>query len=609
MSLHEDELTELLAPMPAEEPPAEPDVPTGERVRLRWTASDAGIMVGYLFFALVIYSGLWLNLGHGYLWNSASDQNLWEWFFDVTARNVAHWQNPLTSGLQNYPLSVNMMANTAMLGLSVPLTPITLLFGPTVTWAIALTGGIAGTAAAWYWVFSRHLVSSRVGAAIGGAFCGFAPSMISHGNAHPNFVAWFVLPFIIVRTIRLLQGRHPVCDGIFLGLLVAYQIFLGEEPLLIGVMAFVIFGVAYLASRPREVRAMLRPAAIGLPIAAAIALVIVAYPLWWQFFGPQSYQALEHGPSGNDTAAFTRFATASIAGDPTAAADVSMNRTEENAFFGWPLIVLMVMVTIWLWRSVVARSMAISMFLMAWLSTGVQLIVAHDQTGFPGPWKLLFDKPLFESLLESRLAMGCVFAIGGLLAIATARVFAAAKEFDERQLPIRLVWLGAVVAVLLPIAPTAYLVKDRPPTPQFFADGTWRQYVEPGGTVVTVPLPGSGESEPLHWQMDADLGFAMPEGYFVGPNSPTDKRGRYGAYGRPTATMLDNVRQSGTAAPVSDADRANALADLRYWRADVLVLIPRQDDDALRTTVELLLRKPATVVDGVWIWDVRALTH
>jgi hypothetical protein len=39
------------------------------------------------------------------------------------------------------------------------------------------------------------------------------------------------------------------------------------------------------------------------------------------------------------------------------------------------------------------------------------------------------------------------------------------------------------------------------------------------------------------------------------------------------------------------------------------VLIPRPDDDALRTTVELLLRKPATVVDGVWLWDVRALTH
>jgi hypothetical protein len=610
VSLHDDELAALLEPEGAEAREALPaDAPLTESGRLRWSWSDAGIMAGYLFFALVLYSGLWLDLGHGYLWNSASDQNMWEWFFDVTANNVVHWRNPLNSGFQNTPLGVNMMANTAMLGLGIPLTPITLLFGPTVTWAVTLTGGIAGTAAAWYWVFSRHLVRSRVGAAIGGAFCGFAPSMISHGNAHPNFVAWFVLPFIAVRLIRLLQGRHPVRDGVFLGLLIAYQIFLGEEPMLIFAVTFAVFGIAYLATRYREIPAMLRPAAIGLPIALVLVLVIAGFPLWWQFFGPQSYQSLHHPPAGNDTAAFTRFATQSIAGDPASAADVSINRTEENAFFGWPLIVLMVMVTGWLWRSVVARSIAISMFLMAWLSTGMQLIVAHDKTGFPGPWKWLADKPLFESVVESRFAMGSVFAIGALLALATARVSAAAKDFDSRKLPIRLIWIGAVVAVLLPAAPTKLVVKDRPPTPQFFADGTWQQYVPPGGTVVPVPLPGSGESEPLHWQMDAGLGYTMPEGYFIGPNSPTDKRGRYGAYGRPTSALLQNVEQTGIAPEVSDADRASALTDLRYWHADILVLIPRTNDDALRRTVELLLRKPATFVDGVWIWDVRVLTH
>ena len=76
-----------------------------------------------------------------------------------------HHVNPLISGLQNAPLGVNMMANTAMLGFSIPMTPVTLVFGPTVTWAIALTGSLAGTAAAWYWVFSRHLVKSRAAAA------------------------------------------------------------------------------------------------------------------------------------------------------------------------------------------------------------------------------------------------------------------------------------------------------------------------------------------------------------------------------------------------------------------------------------------------------------
>ncbi|HWD05930.1 MAG TPA: glycosyl transferase [Amycolatopsis sp.] len=517
------------------------------------------------------------------------------------------------SYLENYPLGVNMMANTAMLGVGIPLTPITLAFGPTVTWAITLTGCLAGTAVAWYWVFSRHLVQRRVSAAIGGAVAAFAPSMISHANAHPNFVAWFVLPFLALKIIHLAQGRKVVRNGIWLGVLTAYQIFLGEEPLLIFSLGFLLFALAYAVTRPSEVKAMVRPLLLGGGLAVVIAGALVAYPLYWQFFGPQSYSGLQHGPAGNDLAAFTRFATQSVAGQPAEAADVSMNRTEENAFFGWPLIVLMVVVTIWLWREALARSIAISMFLMAWLSMGVEILVAHQDTGVAGPWRLLSGLPLFESLLESRLAMACVPAIGALLAMATDRVFATAEHLPDpapgrHRLPLRLLWLGALAAVLLPIAPVQLLVKDRPPTPAFFADGTWRTYVAPGGTVVPVPLAGSGESEPLHWQMDAGLGYSMPEGYFVGPSGPDDKRGRYDAPPVPTSTMLNRVRETGEVQPVTDADRDQAIKDLRYWHASVLVLAPRDHADAFRATVDLLLRKPAQFVDGVWIWDVRAIT-
>ncbi|MFD2492631.1 glycosyl transferase [Amycolatopsis jiangsuensis] len=577
---------------------------------MRRSWADAGIIGAYLLFAILLFGGLWADLGQGYLWNSASDQNLWEWFFSVTARSVVHLENPLSSGLQNYPLGVNMMANTAMLGVSVPLTPLTLVFGPTLTWAIALTGSLAGTAAAWYWVFSRHLVAHRWAAAVGGAFAGFAPPMVSHANAHPNFVAWFVLPFLALKVIHLAKGRRPVRNGIWLGVLSAYQIFLGEEPLLIFALGFVIFATAYCLSRPREVGAMVRPLALGGGIAVVLALVLVAFPLWWQFFGPQSYTGLEHGKVGNDTAAFTRFATQSVAGQPEAAAAVSMNRTEENAFFGWPLIVLMVVVTIWLWREVVARSLAITMLLMAWLSLGSDLTVLGEDSGVPGPWRLLANLPLFESLLESRLAMACVPAVGALLAIATDRVFAAAGPLPgEKRLPVRLIWLGAVAAVLMPIAPTQLVVHDRPATPAFFADGTWRGYVAPGGTVVPVPLPSSGESEPLHWQVDAGLEYPMPEGYFVGPSGPDDKRGRYGSYQRPTSVLFDRVRDSGEAQGVSEADRDQAIADLRYWHASVLVLTPRDGADAYRATVDLLLRKPGRYVDGVWVWDVRPITE
>ncbi|HKN53872.1 MAG TPA: glycosyl transferase, partial [Amycolatopsis sp.] len=321
MSLKSEAVPELLPPDPEDDAP--------ERPR-RWAWQDSAIAGSFLLFAILLYNGLWFDLKRGYLWNGASDQSQWEWYATVVAKAVMHFENPFTTNLQNFPDGVNMAANAAMFGLNIPLAPITLTFGATLTWSIVLTAGLSGTATAWYWVFSRHLTQNRVGAAVGGAFCGFAPPMISHGCAHPNFVVLFVLPFIALKIIQVARGERPIRNGVVLGVLVAWQILLGEEPLMIFALTFLVFVIAYLIPRRSEIRGMLRPLGKGLAVAIPVTALIAGFPLYWQFFGPQSFHSLLHGPNGNDTAAFTRFATQSIAGVESAAAEVSLNRTEEN---------------------------------------------------------------------------------------------------------------------------------------------------------------------------------------------------------------------------------------------------------------------------------------
>ncbi|MGW4718371.1 hypothetical protein [Nocardia sp. NPDC004260] len=51
----------------------------------------------------------------------------------------------------------------------------------------------------------------------------------------------------------------------------------------------------------------------------------------------------------------------------------------------------------------------------------------------------------------------------------------------------------------------------------------------------------------------------------------------------------------------------NSRADLRYWRADVLVLSIEPAPQALLQTVAALLDLPAHRVDDVWVWDVRSV--
>lgn len=580
-----------------------PAAPTATgRIRAGHLA-DAAVLLCFAVAAFALYRSLWLDLERGYLIHGGQDQNMWEWFFAVTAHSVANGESPLFTTLQNYPLGVNLMANTVMLGIGIPLTPVTLLFGPTMTWTVTLTGGLAGTAAAWYWVLSRHIVTTRIGAAIGAAFCGFAPPIISHANAHPNFVVLFVLPFIVLRLLRLVQGNHPVRDGVVLGLLVAYQIFLGEEVLLIMATTLVVFAAVYALSEPEQALGMAKPLAQGLAVGAGVSLVVVAIPLWWQFFGAQSYPGLEHGLRGNDVAAFTAFPTRSLAADPQVARELSMNRTEENAFFGWPLVLLLLGVSVALWRHAVARALAVAMLVLAWVSMGAVLVIDGTATSIPGPWMALFDLPLYDSVLESRFALGCVPVAGVLLALATERVLrlAAAPEWRHAA---RIVWLAAVVCAFAPIVPTEFPVSERNEAPAFLADGLWRDYVDPGGSVVMVPLPSTGHADPLHWQVEAGLEYPLAEGYFVGPGD--DGEGIYGAVRRPTSRLLEEVADKGTVPDITADQRADAVADLRYWHADVLVLpVSMPHHEALRETVDGMLDRPGQLVGGAWVWDVR----
>ncbi|WP_326811054.1 glycosyltransferase family 2 protein [Streptomyces scopuliridis] len=573
------------------------------------------LIVGGLFLlaSFFLYKGLWADLDHAYLADAGSDQNQWEWFFRVTADNVTHLRNPLFTTLQNFPDGVNLMANTVMLGLSVPLTPVTLAFGPTVTWALVLTLGLAATALAWYWLFARRLVRGRWAAALGAALAAFAPPMMSHANAHPNFLVLFMIPVIIDRALRLCEGRRVVRDGVLLGLFATYQIFLGEEPLLLAVMGTLLFALAYAAVDRERARAAVRPLLRGLGWALMVCLPLVAVPLYWQFFGPQSYHSVLHGDgAGNSPLAFLQYSGRSLFGDEATADRLAMNRTEQNAFYGWPLIALAFGIGLWLWRAAVVRALAFTALAAALLSLGPKIRIPFTDVVLTGPWRILAHQPLFESVIESRVAMICAPALGALVALAADRIAdRRAEELGlmlggaalEQRRRLRLVAYAALAAALLPIVPTPLPVRERPDVPAFIADGTYRRYVGEGETVVPVPVPDPGNAEALHWQSASGLGFSVPGGYFNGPWGE-ERMGIYGAPARYTSNLLRDVRYSGQV-PVIDAKwRAQARFDLAFWKAGVVVLGPQPNDAALYETLEKLLGGPGKRVGGAWIWDL-----
>ncbi|MFM9373465.1 glycosyltransferase [Streptomyces sp. Da 82-17] len=566
--------------------------------------AQLAVLAVFLLASVLLHRGRWPDPSARYLPDSLQDQNQWEWFFAVTADNVLQLRNPLFSDLQGFPDGVNLMANTVMLGLSVPFTPVTAAFGPAVSLALVMTLGLAATGLAWYWLIRRRLGAGRCAAVVGGLLAAFAPPMVSHANAHPNFVVLFMIPLIVDRALRLCApDARVVRDGVVLGLFAAYQIFLGEEPLLLAAVGMLLFAVAYAVQRPAVAREVWRPLGKGLAVGAWVALLLVAYPLYWQFFGPRSYSSVLHGEgTGNSPLALLSFAERSLAGSRETSEQLALNITEQNAFYGWPLTALALAITIGLWRRPVVRALAFTALAAAVLSLGPEFRVPLTDVVLPGPWRPLAHAPLFESVIESRVAMVCAPALGMLVALAVDRLLAARPSH-------RALGSAAVAAALVPIVPMPLSTVERVAVPPFIADGTWRRYVDTarGESLVPVPLPDPGNAEALHWQTAAGLGFKVPGGYFNGPWGE-ERTGIYGAAPRHTSNLLRDVRYSGRAPRLGEAWRRQAAADLAYWKAGALVLAPQPGAAALRATVRQLLGRDGELVGGVWVWDLPPVT-
>ncbi len=190
-----------------------PESPQPARRTVR--SSDVAAYLCYLALTLWSTARLWPGLdtrmvdgSHG----GNEDYRLFEWFLAYDARTVRHLQNPFLSTLQNAPDGVNLMSNTGLVGLGVPLAPVTWLAGPTVTCNLIICLALFCTAASWYQVLSRYLATSRLAAAVGGALCGFGPGMLAHSRGHLNLVAQFLLPVIILLVLRLAEpGRLVRC--------------------------------------------------------------------------------------------------------------------------------------------------------------------------------------------------------------------------------------------------------------------------------------------------------------------------------------------------------------------------------------------------------------
>ncbi len=507
---------------------SEPASPSPSRVT-RDRRTDLIVVLVALALAGWVTSGLWIDPNGRAITVNSSDQALFEWLLAFGGHALTHGDNPLYTYLINVPDGVNLAVNTSITVYAAVFAPLTYLIGPPATFLVILTLNLAATAVAWYWLLSRHLVRSPLAAAIGGLFIGFSPGMVSHANAHLNWTAGWLVPLLVWRLFALRRPGHWLRDGALLGLLVAVAFSIAAEGLFFTALALGLF-VAVWALHPAnrtEARAVLPSFLRGLVVTAVVAGVLLAYPLWLHFAGPQrfhgtGFDAVIHS---EDVAAYAAYPRRSLAGEAGFGTSLAPNPTEENSFFGLPLLVLAIGCFVLLWRGGDARrratlwALGILAVVFTALSFGPVAKVEGRRTDLPMPFDLLGHLPVVNAALPARFALVVTPVIGLLLAYAV-------DQLRRRPLsrPAAVAWTVGFAVALVPLFPTPLLTSEREPIPRFITSGAWRDHVSPGGVLTPAPLTLDVYPDGQRWQAYAlahrQGEFAIPSGFFLGPGVP-----------------------------------------------------------------------------------------
>src|SRR5690606_5566954 len=170
-------------------------------------------------------------------------------------------------------------------------------------------------------------------------------------NSHLHMTAQWLVPPIVWCVIRLTRATTPRAISTTAAgpaLLSSVQRFRGDEVPFLAALTPLLFARAYAARRPRWAPPVAPGFLAGMAIAGGLSAVLLAYPLWVQFRGPQHTPNAPFGASYfyADVASYVEFSPLSIAGSPEAG-ELATSSAEYNTYLGVPLLLVLLGVAIW----------------------------------------------------------------------------------------------------------------------------------------------------------------------------------------------------------------------------------------------------------------------
>jgi hypothetical protein len=443
-----------------------------------------------------------------------TDPSILMWDLAWWPHALLHGLNPFVTNAVFVPDRVNLGGVVTIPGAALATAPITLLFGPFVSYNLLMLASPV-LAAFFAFLLCRYITGNFTASVVGGYLFGFSAYMFGQLLGHLHVVLIFPIPAMVHLTLRLIDGR--IGERRFIGLMAlslgALLLFSTEIALtsvLIGGVALVVAFALAPARRKRIIFAATRILAAGV-VAAVVTSPVIYYALDGNFTA--GTEGIGEG-FGGDALGFLvptvlmrfgrRYFAAVSAGFTLG--DIS----ESGIYVGLPAALIVARYTTTRWRLVSTRFLAAMLAIVVVLLFGSHLHIAAYPT-IPLPWKLI-GHSLLREVVPARLALFMFLIVGTIAAMWLAQPRPGAWG--------RAKWALAAVGIvfLLPNVGRG-LWHWTPPNPAFFTTHQYRAVLKRDDTVLVLPYGAAGFG--MLWQAETGMWFRMTGGY-LRPVPPPD---------------------------------------------------------------------------------------
>jgi hypothetical protein len=492
-------------------------LPESERRFERFAAAIAPLVL-YLGASALILGHLVLGDLNGTTIGTGPDPAAFVWIVKWWPQAVANGWNPLHTDVAYAPDGFNMTWVTSIPGPSLALAPLTALAGPIVSYNVLaiLIPALNGWAA---FALCRGLDARYPAAVLGGYLFGFSTYVMSQDAAHPHAALVVALPLAVLLVAMFQReriGGRRFTIGMFAVLtaqfLISVEVFLTMA--MLGAIGIALAAFFFPEQRPRLLEAVKLTA-----IAYLLTAITVSPYLYANLSEPNTLAGIDPVPLSTDplsVAVPTRLTE--IGG--MAFESVSDRFTaggEGGAYIGIPLLILLCLFG---WRrrdDPVFRCLFAMLVVGFVVSLGPRLSLLGHITAIRLPWTPFIHLPITEYVIPSRLIVYAWLPLSVLIALGLSGRGSRAQ------------WALAIAgAVLLlpatdvtsPVYGAAYWHSSRE-VPAFFRDARLRRTLPREGTVLVLPYAVAGQGESMVWQAEADMDFAMPDGYLSAVTPPS----------------------------------------------------------------------------------------